>query len=101
LRGFANFSNYRQPAFMVTMKKIDFTESQIVKILCEARLTSVNAVASKHNITEATIYAWHNKFGQMDAGEVKRLRHLKNGHARRHRSVAKSGNLESPKELNK
>jgi putative transposase len=74
------------------MKKVDFTESQIVKILCEARLTSVNDVARKHNITEATIYAWHGKFGQSGAEDVRRLRHLKNEHARRQRSVAKGEN---------
>jgi putative transposase len=73
-----------------TMKKIDFTESQIVKILCEARLTSVMDVARKHNITEATISAWRGKFGELGAEDVKRLRHLKIEHVRRQRSVAKS-----------
>ena len=71
------------------MKKIDFTESQIVKILCEARLTSVIDVARKHNITAATIHAWRGKFGELSAEDVKRLRHLKIEHARRHRSVGK------------
>jgi putative transposase len=74
------------------MKKTDFTASQIVKILCEARLTSVNDVARKHNITEATIYAWHGKFGQSGAEDVKRLRHLKSNHARRQRNASKAGN---------
>jgi putative transposase len=71
------------------MKKMDFTESQIVKILCEARLTSVKDVARKHNITEATIHAWRGKFGELGAEDVKRLRHLKHEHARRQRVVAK------------
>jgi putative transposase len=74
------------------MKKMDFTESQIVKILREARCTSVNDVARTHNITEATIYAWRDKFGQLGAEDVKRLRHLKSEHAKRQRLVAKSGN---------
>jgi len=74
------------------MKRMDFTESQIAKILCEARLTCVNDVARKHNISEATIYAWHRKFGQLGAAEIKRLRHLKSEHARRQRYVAKGGN---------
>lgn len=69
------------------MKKIDFTENQIVKILCEARLTSVSDVARKHNITEATINAWRGKFGELGAEDVKRLRHLKIEHAKRQRSV--------------
>lgn len=74
------------------MKKLEFTESQIVKILCEARSTSVNDTARKHNITEATIHAWHGKFGQLGPEEVKRLRHLKSAHARRLRSVVKGAN---------
>jgi putative transposase len=69
------------------MKKMVFTESQIVKILCEARRTSVDDVALRHNITEATIYAWRSKFGRLDAEHIKRLRHLKTEHARRQRLV--------------
>ncbi len=73
------------------MKKIDFTESQIVKILSETRWTPINDVARKHRITEATIYAWRSKFGELGAEDVKRLRHLKTEHARRQRLVAKGG----------
>jgi putative transposase len=69
---------------------MDFSESQIVKILCEARWTPVNDVARKHNITEATILAWRSKFGQLGAEDIKRLRHLKNAHARGQRLVAKA-----------
>ena len=65
------------------MKKMDFTESQIVKILFEARLASVNEVAMKHNISEGTILAWRAKFGQLGAADIKRLRHLKHAHVRR------------------
>jgi putative transposase len=72
--------------------KMNFTESQIVKILYEARLTSINDVARKHNITEGTIHAWRGKFGELGAEDVKRLRHLKHEHARRQRVVAKGRN---------
>ena len=72
------------------MKKVDFTAGQIEKILAEARLTSVNAVARKNDITEATIYAWAGKYGRLGAEEIRRLRHLKNGHARRQRSISSS-----------
>jgi hypothetical protein len=68
-------------------KAIEYTESQIVEILREARSTSVNDVAIKHNVSEAAIYAWHNKFGQLGVEEIRRLRHLKLEHARRQRSV--------------
>jgi putative transposase len=72
------------------MKRMEFTESQIVKILSEAQWTPVNDVARKHNVTEATIQAWRAKFGQLGAEDIKRLRHLKNAHARRQRLVAKA-----------
>ena len=74
-----------RPVFTVPMKRMEFTESQIVKILSEARWTPVNDVARKHNITEATMQAWHAKFGQLGAEDIKRLRHLKTAHARRQR----------------
>ena len=68
-------------------KAMEYTENQIVEILREARITSVNHVAAKHNVSEAAIYAWHSKFGQLGAEEIRRLRHLKLEHARRQRSV--------------
>jgi putative transposase len=72
---------------------MEFTESQIVRILCEARLTPVNDVARKHNITEGTIHAWRGKFGELGAEDIKRLRHLKNSHAKRQRLVTKVGRV--------
>jgi hypothetical protein len=68
-------------------KAIEYTETQIAEFLREVRSTSVNDVAAKHNLSEAAIYAWHYKFGQLGAEEIKRLRHLKLGHARRRRFV--------------
>jgi len=80
-----------RPVLTVPMKRMEFTESQIVKILSEARWTPVNDVARKHNITEATIHAWRGKFGQLGAEDIKRLRHLKTAHARRQKLAAKPG----------
>jgi putative transposase len=74
------------------MKRIDFTESQIVEILREARSSSIDAVAQVHNITAATIYAWRAKYGQLGTEDIKRLRHLNNGHARRQRLISKNAN---------
>jgi putative transposase len=74
------------------MKRMDFTASQIVEILCEARLRPIDDVAKKHNIPAATIYSWRGKFGQLGAEDIRRLRHLKTEHAGRHRSFAKSEN---------
>jgi putative transposase len=80
------------------MKKTDFTERQIVEILSQARLTPVNDVARKHNITEATIHSWRGKFGQLSAEEIKGLRHLKNEHARRQRLAKGTARPVSPKQ---
>jgi putative transposase len=79
-----------RPVLTAPMKRMDFTESQIVKILCETRWTPVNDVARKHNITEATIHAWRGKFGQLGAEDIKRLRHLKTAHASRQKFLAKA-----------
>ena len=67
------------------MRKIDFTETQIVEILYEARLTPVPEVAQRHRITEATIHAWRSKFGQLGPEDIKRLRHLKIGQVKRNK----------------
>jgi putative transposase len=74
------------------MKRKEFTERQIVEILCEARSISVDDVARNHNITAATIADWRTKFGGLSAEDIKRLRHLTNGHARRKRLIAKNAN---------
>jgi putative transposase len=66
-------------------KPIKHTDTAIAQILREARMTSVNEVVTKYNVSEATIYAWRAKFGQSGAEEIKRLRHLKLQHARRQR----------------
>jgi len=68
-------------------KPTEHTENQIAEILREARKTSINEVATKYNVSEAAIHAWHAKFGQLGAEQIKRLRHLKLQHARRQRSV--------------
>jgi transposase len=68
-------------------KPTKHTENQIAQILREARTTSINEVATRYNVSEAAIYAWHAKFGQLGPEEIKRLRHLKLRHARRQRLV--------------
>ena len=45
-------------------------------------------MCAKHNISEATYYAWKRKFGGMDVSEARRLRGLEEENARLKRLVA-------------
>jgi DNA-binding transcriptional regulator YiaG len=65
---------------------ITHSDFQIAEILREAHEVPIGDVAMKYHISEATICAWHNKFGQARPEEIKRLRRLKLEHAKRRRS---------------
>ena len=58
------------------MKQGRFSDEQIVRILRETNKDSVAVVAKRHGVSEASIYIWRKKFGQLDASDVKRLKTL-------------------------
>ena len=64
------------------MKQGRFSDEQIVRILRETDKDSVAVVAKRHGVSDASIYIWRKKFGQLDASDVKRLRTLEAENAR-------------------
>lgn len=53
------------------------TESQIVAILKEADAgMAIKDICRKHNIGSSTFYKWREKYGGMEASDVKRLKEL-------------------------
>jgi transposase-like protein len=70
------------------MKKTRFTEEQMVTILREADQKPVAEVAKRHGISDQTIYAWRQRYGTLEAADVKRLRQLEQENGRLKKMVA-------------
>lgn len=51
-------------------------------MLREADRTSVGEAATKHQVSDTTVYAWPKHFGQIEANNVKRLEALVRENAR-------------------
>jgi len=55
------------------MKRIRFTEEQIIAVLREHEAGAKTAdLCRKHGMSEATLYNWKSKFGGMDVSDAKR-----------------------------
>ncbi len=84
------------------MKKVRFTEEQMVAILRETDRSSVADVARKHKVSEQTIYVWRRRFGVLQPADVKRLRELETENAKLKRMVAdRELSIETLKEINR
>jgi len=65
------------------MRKVRFTESQIVKILKEVEGgRTVKEVCREQSISETTYYNWKAKYGGMEASDIKRLKDLEDENRR-------------------
>jgi len=58
------------------MKKSRYSEEQIVRMLRKADRDPVVEVAKRHGVSDASIYAWRKRFGEMVSSDVKRLNAL-------------------------
>lgn len=58
------------------MKKVRFTDEQIVNILREATRDGVAESARRHKVSDVTIYTWRKKFVGMDQSQVADLKRL-------------------------
>lgn len=60
----------------------------MVNILREADTALVADVAKKIGVSDLTIYAWHRRFGQLEAVDLTRLRQLESENGRLNKLLA-------------
>jgi len=71
------------------MKKIKYTEEQIVGILKEVEAgITVSEICRKYGISDATYYNWKAKYGGMAGSDIKKLRQLEDENRRLKHLVA-------------
>ena len=71
------------------MKRLRFTEEQIIAVLQEQEAGAKTAeICRKHGVSEATFYKWKAKYGGLEVSEAKRLRALEDENGRLKRMLA-------------
>jgi putative transposase len=71
------------------MKRSKFSPTQIARILKEFEQgKSVEEISREHGISRAGFYKWRQRYGGMDATELKRIKQLEEENARLKRMYA-------------
>ena len=64
------------------MKRLRFTEEQIIGLLREEAGAKTADVCRKHGVSEATFYKWKSKYGGMEVSDARRLKVLEDENAK-------------------
>ena len=71
------------------MRGTRFKAEQIIAILKEAKAgVKLSEISRKYGVSEATIYNWKAKYGDMTASEAKRLKQLEDENSKLKHIVA-------------
>lgn len=72
------------------MKKSQFSEEQIVRILQEAATggKSQSQLCREHGVSENTFYTWKRKYGGLQSQDVRRLKELEQENSQLKRLLA-------------
>ena len=71
------------------MKRSKFNPTQIAKILKEFELgKDVETLSREHGISKATFYKWRQRYGRMEASELKKVKQLEEENAKLKRMYA-------------
>ncbi len=71
------------------MKKSTFTPEQIARILKEFdQGKAVEQISREHGVSKATFYKWRQRYGGLEASELKRLKELEEENSKLKRMYA-------------